>query len=127
MCSSTTCTPAHSPGTCAPRNLAARTIQSYLEALGVLRDYLDDADLAETTRDDMRGFISDQVQRYAATTAAIRYRSLQQFFKWALAEDIRADNPMVGMTPPAVPREACRCPVRSRRQGAVEGVFGTQL
>ena len=84
------------------RNKSPRTIQSYTEACRTLAAHLD-ADLAEATRDDLRGFFADQVARHRPATAAIRFRSLQQFYKWAHAEGITDPNPMAGLKPPSVP------------------------
>ncbi len=84
------------------RNRAPRTIASYLDAVSVLRRHLDDTDLAEVTRADLQGFFAAQLDAHSAATAAIRFRSLQQFFKWATAEGICGSNPMLGMSPPSV-------------------------
>jgi site-specific recombinase XerC len=57
------------------------------------------------TRDDVRAFIADQLDRWKPLTALNRYRSLQVFFKWAVAEGELNASPMVGMNPPAIPDE----------------------
>jgi site-specific recombinase XerC len=57
------------------------------------------------TRNDVRGFIADQLQRWKPATALNRYRSLQAFFKWCAAEGELDASPMVGMKPPRLPDE----------------------
>jgi integrase len=57
------------------------------------------------TRDDVRAFIADQLERWKPLTALNRYRGLQAFFKWAVAEGELAASPMAGMNPPHVPDE----------------------
>jgi site-specific recombinase XerD len=46
-----------------------------------------------------------QLRDWRPATAAVRYRSLQQFFKWAIEEDEISDSPMARMSPPRVPEE----------------------
>jgi site-specific recombinase XerC len=54
-------------------------------------------------RADVRDFIADQLERWKPATALNRYRSLQAFFKWCVAEGELEANPMVGMKPPQLP------------------------
>jgi len=56
-------------------------------------------------RADVRDFIADQLQRWKPATALNRYRSLQAFFKWCVAEGELERSPMVGMKPPQLPDE----------------------
>jgi hypothetical protein len=56
-------------------------------------------------RADIRDFIADQLDRWKPATALNRYRSLQAFFKWCLAEGELDTSPMVGMKPPQLPDE----------------------
>jgi site-specific recombinase XerD len=57
------------------------------------------------TRDDVRDFIADQLKRWRPLTARNRYRGLQAFFKWAVAEGELDASPMAGMNPPQIPDE----------------------
>lgn len=57
------------------------------------------------TRSDIEDFIADQVQRRSAASAAVRFRSLQQLFKYLVADEWCDDNPMRGMSAPAVPEK----------------------
>ena len=45
-------------------------------------------------------FIEDQLARWKPTTAAVRYRSLQQLFRWLIEEGEITINPMARMRPP---------------------------
>lgn len=47
--------------------------------------------------------MEDQLGRWSASTAATRYRCLQQFWKWLVEEDEVETSPMAKMRPPAVP------------------------
>jgi len=84
------------------RNLSDRTVETYLAAVAALRRHLGDADLAAASTDDLLGFVQAQLSLSAAT-ASIRYRALRQFFKWAEAEGVRGDDPMLRVPPPVVP------------------------
>jgi site-specific recombinase XerD len=54
-------------------------------------------------RRHVEAFIIDQIERHSPSTAAGRYRYLQQFWRWVAAEGERATSPMEGMSPPAIP------------------------
>jgi site-specific recombinase XerD len=88
-------------------NKAPNTIKAYLEAVDRLDGYLAAQGMPRTVaglhREHVEAFIADQLARLKPASAANRYRSLQQFFKW-LAEDgeIR-ESPMARMKPPAIP------------------------
>jgi site-specific recombinase XerD len=57
------------------------------------------------TRRDIQGFLSDQLDQHRPTTAAVRFRSLQQFYRWATDEELIQASPMTGLRPPAIPEE----------------------
>jgi len=86
-----------------------RTVKSYIEAVGLLADFLAQRGHPLTVnavkRADVRDFIADQLQRWKPATALNRYRSLQAFFKWCVAEGELKTSPMVGMKPPKLPDE----------------------
>lgn len=88
-------------------NLSPRTIQSYTEAGGQLAAFLSERGMptspAAITREHVETFIEDLLSRYSASTAANRYRSLQQLFRWLLDEGEIASSPMANMRPPKVP------------------------
>lgn len=62
------------------------------------------ADLAEIQPGHIESFIAAETKRTSASTASVRYRALQQFFKWAAGKLIDA-SPMAGMSPPIVPEK----------------------
>ena len=86
-----------------------RTVKSYTEAVGLLTDFLEGRGHPLTVnavkRGDVRDFIADQLERWKPATALNRYRSLQAFFKWCVAEGELKASPMVGMKPPQLPDE----------------------
>ncbi len=59
--------------------------------------------LVEVQRRDVESFIEDQLAQWKPATAGVRYRSLQQFFKWAVDEAEIDDSPMAKTSPPHVP------------------------
>lgn len=86
------------------RNLAPRTIYGYTDAA---RRFHDDCDkpVEQVTRDDIRAHLANLSQARAPSTVGIRYRSLQQWFKWLHEEDEIDTNPMVAVAPPKVPEQ----------------------
>jgi len=86
-----------------------RTVKSYTEAVALLVDFLAERAHPLTVnavkRSDVRDFIADQLERWKPATALNRYRSLQAFFKWCVAEGELDRSPMVGMKPPQLPDE----------------------
>lgn len=54
-------------------------------------------------REQVEAFIADQPIRWTPSTAATRYRSLQQFFRWLVEDGEIAVSPMATMRPPSVP------------------------
>lgn len=85
------------------KNLSPRTIVNYLDASRALRAHTDEADLAAVTAAELQDFFAAQAADNSPTTAAIRFRALQQFFKWALEEEVRDDNPIARLPKPIVP------------------------
>jgi integrase/recombinase XerC len=53
----------------------------------------------DATREDVESFIIDQPATKSPATAAIRYRSLQQWYRWLLEEDELERSPMANMKP----------------------------
>ena len=86
-----------------------RTVKSYTEAVRLFADFLAERGhplaVEAITRDDVRAFVADQLERWKPLTALNRYRGLQAFFKWAVAEGELDASPMAGMNPPHVPDE----------------------
>jgi site-specific recombinase XerC len=83
------------------------TIKSYIEAAEQLADFLDQRGMPSAIeavrREHVETFIEGQLERWRPTTAANRYRSLQQFFRFLVDEDEIQVSPMIKMSPPAIP------------------------
>ena len=60
---------------------------------------------AKLRREHVERFIDHLVQTYEPATAANRFRSLQQFFKWLEEEGEVPASPMARMRPPTVPED----------------------
>lgn len=90
-------------------NKAPRTVQTYLESLTRLEDFLTGSDIptevGQIRREDLEAFFSDLMKHAKASTALVRFGALQQFFKWALSDDLIIRSPMEKMKRPKVPDE----------------------
>jgi site-specific recombinase XerD len=62
-------------------------------------------DVAGVTREHVEAWIVHLLGRFRPATAALRYRSLQQFFGWLVDEGEITESPMRRMRPPTVPEE----------------------
>lgn len=85
------------------RNLAPRTITSYL---GSAREFIDatkDPHVDDIDQETIEDYIGGLLDRTSASNAATAYRRLQQLFRWLVDEDEIGDNPMRRLRPPQVP------------------------
>lgn len=86
-----------------------RTIQSYGEAATQLISFLTTAGMPTSVdairREHVEAFLVDVLERRSASTAANRFRSLQQLFRWLVDEGEVTASPMAKMKPPAVPEQ----------------------
>ena len=91
------------------RNRAERTIVTYLDAVSQLEEFLRAKGMPESVdgvrREHVEAFIVDLLTRVKPATAAIRYRSLQQFWRWCTEEGEVERSPMERMVPPKVPED----------------------
>jgi site-specific recombinase XerD len=87
------------------RNRSPKTITSYLEAVRLLSEQAQGRDLIALRRSDIESFVAAQLDHHRPTTAAVRFRSIQQFYRWALEEELIQTSPMTGLRPPAIPDE----------------------
>lgn len=87
------------------RNRSPKTISSYLEAARLLSEHANHRDLLVLQRSDLEEFLADQLERHRPTTAAVRFRSLQQFYRWAIDEELIEKTPMAGLRPPTIPEQ----------------------
>jgi len=89
-------------------NKSPRTIEAYTDAVRLLATHCQAHGhplVGELQREHIQAFIADQLARWKPSTAHNRYRGLDAFFKWAVAEgDLEAD-PMDGMRPPQLPEQ----------------------
>ena len=102
-------------------NLSPCTIRAYTDDGALLAAFLARQGMPTTVasirREHVEAFIAAELARTAPFSAAIRYRSLQQRFKWLDDEGEISRSPMVKMRPPIFP--STRCPsYRTTRSGA---------
>ena len=88
-------------------NRSDATILSYGSDFNAFTAWLGEADDASTvTRQTVEGFLAAERERgLKPATVARRFRSLQQFWKWAVEEQEVAVSPMAQMKPPHVPEQ----------------------
>jgi site-specific recombinase XerD len=86
-----------------------RTVQSYTEAAEQLADFLIRHGMPSAVdsirREHVESFIEDLDRRFKPTTVGVRFRSLQQLFKWLLEEGEVERDPMERMRSPKVPED----------------------
>lgn len=80
-----------------------KTIGSYLDSARLLAEFHGGKPLLDLTGHDIEAFTADQLDRWKPTTAAVRFRSLQQFYRWVTdTEGLIPTSPMKGLSRPAV-------------------------
>ncbi len=83
-----------------------KTMKSYRAAADQLGRYLEEAgmptDVGAISREHIEAFLVALRGRTSSSTAATRYRGLQQLFKWLVDEGEITRNPMERMNPPKV-------------------------
>jgi site-specific recombinase XerD len=88
------------------RNKSPKTIYAYIDTARRFSLFLGERSMptaaATVTREHVEAFIVDQLDRWSASTAATRYRCLQQFFGWLVDDGEIAHSPMARMKPPSV-------------------------
>lgn len=88
-------------------NKAPRTVTTYAKAVRQLAAYLRSNGMPQyvdaITREHVESFLGDLLAKGRPATAANRFRSLQQFWRWAIDEGEVQESPMVRMRPPHVP------------------------
>jgi len=96
------------------RGRSPRTIQSYSEACEQLDAFLaargHSRVLVEIGTRDVEGYIVAVRKQHRPATAAVRFRSLQQFFRWCAEEEEIERSPMLTMKPPRVELEPVKFP-----------------
>jgi len=113
------------------RNRSPRTVRSYGDTARMLVVFLSEkgmpTDVARLTREHIEVFIEDQLMRWRPATAAVRYRSLQQLFKWLVEEGEISSSPMTRMRPPTVPDQPVPIVDDSDLKKLLKACEGTQF
>jgi len=88
-------------------NKSPKTLETYMEAVHGLDRFLAERGMPQAIesvkREHVESFIIDLLERWTPATASNRFRSLQQFFKWAVAQGEITESPMKNMTAPKLP------------------------
>jgi site-specific recombinase XerC len=86
-----------------------RTVQSYTESAEQLADFLVRKGMptavSSIRREHVEAFVEDLDTRFKPATVGVRFRSLQQMFRWMLEEGEITSNPMERMRSPRVPED----------------------
>jgi len=89
------------------RNRAASTVKGYGRAARSFIQFLEQSGMptqvSRVTRDSVECFIGEQLKVLAPATVAVRFKALQQLFRWCEEEGEITDSPMVRMKGPTVP------------------------
>jgi len=88
------------------RNLSAATIATYREAARQLIAHVDHdggAAAADVRQADVEEFVAHLAETRSASTASVRYRALQQWFRWMVDEEEIERSPMERMRAPLIP------------------------
>ena len=89
------------------QNRSPKTLTAYSEAVRLLDGFLADKgmprEVGHIRREHIESFIAAQLARLKPASAANRYRSLQQFWRWAVEDGEVKASPMANMRPPLVP------------------------
>jgi site-specific recombinase XerD len=87
-------------------NRSPRTLDSYSESVEQMASFLASRGMPTTVanirREHIESFLEDILARRRPATAALRFRSIQQFFKWLAEEGEIPESPMARMKPPRV-------------------------
>jgi site-specific recombinase XerD len=110
-----------------------RTVQSYTEAAEQLADFLVRRGMPTAVesirREHVESFIEDLDTRFKPATVGVRFRSLQQLFRWMLEEGEITSDPMARMRSPSVPEDppdVLTDPELRSLLGACEGTGATE-
>jgi site-specific recombinase XerD len=98
---------------------AARRFAAWAAANGL------PTDVAAVERRHVEAWIIDQIEAHSPSTAAGRYRYLQQFWRWAVAEGEIATSPMAGMSPPTIPERPVPVYERDELRALLRATEGT--
>jgi len=113
-------------------NLAPRTIVAYTGSLDSLHASLAangrPTDITLLKREHLEGWLVEMLASGAsASTAAHRYRGVQQLFKWALDEGLIKATPMAGMRPPKTPVQPPEVLTEAELKALISACAGVDL
>ncbi|MBV9290961.1 MAG: tyrosine-type recombinase/integrase, partial [Frankiales bacterium] len=92
---------------CRAKNLSPKTIKNYVDSARCLADHHAGKPLTDMSRGDVEDYLVSVLTARTASTAATRFRCLQQFYRWAVdVEELVERSPMVGMSPPEIPEKS---------------------
>ncbi len=112
-------------------NKSSATVRTYVDAAKLFEEFLRDSGrtqfLAEVKAEHAELFIGNQLELHAPATAANRYRSLQSFIKWAVAEGEidQADDPFRNLKSPNVPEKHVRIVPEDELKKLLKACAGT--
>jgi site-specific recombinase XerD len=86
------------------RGRSPKTIKSYREAFDQLTAFHQGQDVLTLTKADVESYLLSVLERFTASTAATRFRGLQQCYRWATEEVLIGSSPMARMHPPTIPQ-----------------------
>ena len=90
-------------------NLSPRTVRGYTDSTELFRRFLVEHGMptavSAIAREHVEAFVEDLLERWKPSTANTRYRALQAFWKWAVADGEAPENPMRNMRPPKIPED----------------------
>ena len=90
-------------------NKSGRTVRAYTDTVRMFDDYLTangmPREITTIRREHVETWIADLLARWKPATANNRYRGLQAFWKWCVAEGEVKESPMRNMSPPKVPED----------------------
>ena len=109
-------------------NLSPRTIRAYTDDAALFAAFLARQGMptavASIRREHVEAFIAAELVRTAPSSAATRYRSLQQLFKWLDDEGEISGSPMVKMRPPIIPEQPVPVLSDDQVRGLLAGCSG---
>ena len=86
---------------------ADKTVHTYTSSLALLQGFTERRGmpaLPNLSTEHLREFFNELFERgNKASTVSVRYRALQQFYKWLLIEGERTDNPLDRIPAPKIP------------------------
>lgn len=115
----------------AAANKSERTQKIYTDAARHLTDFLHangmPTAVANIRREHVEAHVVELLGTRKPSTASVRYRALQQFFKWLTDEGEIATSPMARMKPPIVPEEPVPVITDDQMRALLDACAGTEF